>query len=135
MGAWGSGIFEDDTAMDFFDGLYASDKPLQHLKDALEESSTADYLEYGAGQNALVSGAIIDSILNGIRHAEDLDDLDTFIEQHKTLDVAPLKVLASAAVRRVLSEGSELRELWAENTTEFPKWRENLESLAVRLEA
>lgn len=49
-------------------------------------------------------------------------------------DASPLKSLAAAAVRRVLADASELRELWAENAEEYPKWRSNVESLAARLD-
>ena len=134
MGAWGTGIFDDDTAMDFLNELTDSKDPLKRMKSALEDARAAKYLEYDAGQSALVTSAIADTILNGTQHAVGLDEFDTFVAKHKSSDVSSLKGLASAAVRRVLSEGSELRELWAENVDDYPKWRENLESLASRLD-
>jgi len=133
MGAWGVGIFDDDTAMDFLNELTDSKNPLKLMKSALEDARAAKYLEYDGGQSALVTSAITDAILNGTQHAVGLDGLDTFVAKHKSSDVSSLKSLASAAVRQVLSEGSELRELWAENVDDYPKWRENLESLASRL--
>ena len=135
MGAWGTGIFDDDTAMDFLNELTDSKDPLKLMKSALEDARATKYLEYDGGQSALVASAITDAILNGTRHAVDLDELDTLVAKHKAADVLPLKSLAGAAVRQVLSEGSELRELWADNVDDYPKWRENLESLARRLDS
>jgi hypothetical protein len=133
MGAWGTGIFDDDTAMDFLNELTDSKDPLKLMKSALEDARAAKYLECDGGQSALVAAAITDTILNETHHAVGLDELDNFVAKHKSGDVSFLKSLASAAVRQVLSEGSELRELWAENVEDYPKWRENLESLAIRL--
>ena len=134
MGAWGFGIFEDDTAMDFLNELTDSENPLKLMKNALEGARAAKYLEYDGGQSALVAAAITDAILNGTRHAVGLQELDALVAKHKSSEVSPLRSLASAAVRQVLSESSELRELWAENVDDYPKWRENLESLASRLD-
>ena len=133
MGAWGTGIFDDDTAMDFFNELTDSKDPLKLMKSTLADARAAKYLEYDGGQSALVASAIIDTILNGTRHAVGLDELDTFVAKHKGSEVSSLKSLASAAVRQVLSEGSELQELWAENVDDYPKWRANLEALVSRL--
>jgi|KBSMisStandDraft_5_1062788.scaffolds.fasta_scaffold36765_6 hypothetical protein len=134
MGAWGTGIFDDDTAMDFLNELTDSKDPLKLMKSALQDARTAKYLEYDGGQSALVASAITDSILNETSHAVGLEELDNLVAKHKGSDVSSLKSLASAAVRQVLSEGSELRELWAENVEDYPKWRANLESLASRLD-
>ena len=133
MGAWGTGIFDDDTAMDFLNELTQSKDPLKVMKRALEDARQAKYLEYDGGQSALVTAAIADTILNGTQHADGLVELDTFMAKHKSIDVSSLRRLASAAVRQILSEGSELRDLWAENVDDYPNWRENLESLASRL--
>ena len=132
MGAWGTGIFDDDTAMDFLNELTDSKDPLKLMKSALEDARAAKYLEYDGGQSALVASAITDAILNETSHAVGLEELDNLLAKHKGSDVSSLKSLASAAVRQVLSEGSELRELWAENVEDYPKWRANLESLASR---
>jgi hypothetical protein len=134
MGAWGIGIFDDDTAMDFLNELTDSKDPLKLMKSALEGARAAKYLEYDGGQGALVASAINYTLLNGTQHAVGLDELDTFVAKYKGIDVSSLKSVAGAAVRQVLSEGSELRELWAENVDDYPKWRENLESLAGRLD-
>jgi len=134
MGAWGVGIFDDDIAMDFLAELRGSKSPVKLMKGVFEDASDAEYLEYDSGQSIIVSAAVIDTILNGTRYATDLEDLYTIAAAHKAPDVAPLKAIAGAAVRRVLSEGSELRELWEENGDDYPTWRANLESLASRLE-
>jgi uncharacterized protein DUF4259 len=135
MGAWGVGVFDDDAALDFLAELADSSRPLQLMSNAFEEAQGAEYIEYDLGQSVLVSAAVIDAIMNGTRHAESLEELDSFVESQKSLEVSPLRKNASAAVRLVLSEGSELRELWSENAADFPAWRTRLESLAGRLDA
>jgi hypothetical protein len=134
MGAGGVGIFEDDAAMDFLAELNESKRPVPLMKAAFDEVPEAEYVEYDAGQRVLVSAALIDTILNGTRHAADLEEVDSFVKKHRTLDVSPLRALASTAIRRVLSEGSELRGLWEENAEDYSNWSKNLEALAMRLE-
>ncbi len=79
MGAWGTGIFDDDTACDFLSELAGSKNPLDLMKRALEDAPGSEYLEYDAGQNVLVSSAVIDTILNGTRHGDDLAELDALV--------------------------------------------------------
>ena len=69
MGAWGTGIFDDDTALDFLNEVADSKNPLKIMKQALEQVRTAEYVEYDAGQGVLVTAAIADTILNGTRPA------------------------------------------------------------------
>jgi hypothetical protein len=134
MGAWGTGIFDDDTARDFLGELAGSKKPLDLMKRVLEDAPGSEYLEYDAGQSVLVSSAVIDTILSGTRHGDDLEELDVLVKKHKPDDASPLKSFAVAAIRRVLADASELGELWAENAEEYPKWRSSVEALAARLD-
>jgi hypothetical protein len=53
MGAWGTGIFDDDTAMDFLNELTDSGNPLQLMKNALKEAQDAEYVEYGKNLESL----------------------------------------------------------------------------------
>ena len=71
MGAWGTGIFDDDTACDFLSELAGSKQPLDLMKRVLKDAPGSEYLEYDAGQGVLVSSAVIDTILNGTRHGDD----------------------------------------------------------------
>jgi hypothetical protein len=133
VGAWGVGIFEDDSALDFVAELTEAKDPLGVMKDAFSSASAAKYLEYEPGHRVLVSAAVLDAGLNGTRYGGDLAELDDWVQRNRALNLASLKVPAVTAVRRVLAEGSELKQLWAEHEKDYPTWRAGAESLASRL--
>jgi len=133
MGAWGVGMFDDDSALDFLGELAAVDDPASLMMQSFAVATDSDYLEYDSAQSVVVAAAAIDTLLNGTHHGDDLELLDSWVTRNRNLNVAPLKPLAVAAIQRVLSEGSELRELWSENAKDYPAWRSGLESLAARL--
>lgn len=137
MGAWDYGIFDDDTAYDFTDEIKTDAKAF--FKTSFEEALAADYLEYDACHKVTVSAAYMDNLLNGTQYRTDSNDqtdegnVNTFSSLHKNLDVSNLKTLAIQALMKVLSDDSELNELWRDNEELYPKWRQNLEDLIKRL--
>lgn len=135
MGAWGHGIFDDDTAYDYINEVDNSDKPKEIFKTAFETAINTDYLEYDDCHAVTVSASYIDTILNGTKPRVDADDENfyPFIENNKNLDVADLKSEAIKALEKVISDNSELNELWAENEELYPKWKGNIEELIKRL--
>jgi Domain of unknown function (DUF4259) len=135
MGAWGSSVFSDDTALDCLEDVVSSKAPLNYMREAFDAALELKYLEYAEAQSVIVSAAIMDSLLNGTDHGGDEESLDTWLKRNAKLDVSSLKPLAVAALARVLADGSELRELWEENVDEYPKWRGGLESISKRLNA
>ncbi len=135
MGAWDMGVFDDDSALDFLGELTEAKDPLSLMNHSFVSAAASKYLEYDSAQRVLVSAAAIDTLLNGTQHSDDLEDLNSWVERNRSLNVTPLKALAVAAIRRVLSEGSELGELWSENAKDYPTWRTGLESLAARLDS
>ncbi|HWX35639.1 MAG TPA: DUF4259 domain-containing protein [Steroidobacteraceae bacterium] len=135
MGTWGMGVFDDDSALDFLGELTEVKDPLSLMNHSFVSAAASKYLEYDSAQSVLVSAAAIDTLLNGTKHGDDLEELDAWAQRNRNLNVTSLKSLAVAAIRRVLSEGSELRELWSENAKDYPTWRGGLESLAARLDS
>lgn len=139
MGAWGHGYFEDDSALDFAAEVEESDEPATVLREALQTALEAEYLESDEGNAVIVAATYIDRQLNGTRftpagRTEPLD-VDTFLERHPAVNLAPLRETAVAALRRVLADDSELNELWMENETDYPAWRQGVEQLLQRLSA
>jgi hypothetical protein len=134
MGAWGIGVFDDDSALDFLGELTEAKDPLSLMNHSFASAAASKYLEYDSAHSVLVSAAAIDALLNGTQHRDDLEDLDSWLQRNRNLNVASLKPLAVAGIRRVLSEGSELQELWSENAKDYPTWRAGLESIAARLD-
>ena len=134
MGAWGPGIFDDDTAYDFVGILQDSEDPAQDFKTFFETAIEADYLEYDDAHAVTVSAAYMDMILNHTRYeSEDEEGISEFRNTHKNLAVSHLKPLAVKALQKVVSESSELNELWSENEELYPTWKKNIKDLMTRL--
>ena len=139
MGAWGYGYFEDDSALDFAAEVEDAAQPATVLREALQTALQAEYLESEEGSAVIVAAAYIDQQLHGTRFSPAGRSkplaVDSFAERHPAVDLAPLRETAVAALRRVLAPDSELHELWAENETDYPAWRQGVEQLLQRLSA
>lgn len=137
MGAWGHGIFDDDTAMDAVDAMQHVENPQEFFADAFEDAIAAEYLEYEACHAVIVSAAYMDTMLNGTQYdiegSEDADYFNAFAKKHIALNVTDLKPFARHALQVVVSDKSELNELWAENEELYPLWKTNIEELKERL--
>jgi len=134
MGAWGYGVFDDDTTCDFVDDIADSDDPLQMLVNAFRDANGADYLEYDRGCAVWVSAVVIDAILNGTKYSDAVENFKSFIATHKKLPAKNLKNDAIKALEKLLGENSELHELWSENEELYPKWKEGILQLKGRLQ-
>ena len=133
MGAWDTGIFDDDTACDVLLSLSLAD-PIEQIEEWNAAVQDADYLEYTDCHCMLVSGAVIDAALNGTAYrCDDEGTLAMVVSAVKAQDPTSLKATAVLNLERVLGEGSELRELWEENTELYPVWRQNIEAIIARL--
>lgn len=134
MGAWGIGIFEDDTGCDARDDIAEASDPVAELSQRLQRVSMLDRNEYFGYEycfDALVPAAIVDAYVNGTSYK----GLDEFREQHPKLELRSLASSAAAAVARVLDPNAEIHELWAENEEDYPEWKKSLEGLHSRLAA
>lgn len=135
MGAWNYGVFDDDTAYDALEDLMASKDLLKDMGQYLDDVITSEYVEYDDGQYAIVSAAIMDTILNGTEQRCDDDTYIHWMESIKNLDVHPLKQKAVKALEAVLSDHSESKELWEDNEELYSSWREDKLSIMKRLQA
>ncbi|KAB2818227.1 DUF4259 domain-containing protein [Phaeocystidibacter marisrubri] len=137
MGAWDYGIFDDDTAYDFFDEIESDAKGF--FKRSFEAANESDYLDYDSAHRITVSAAYLDNFLNGTTYAMDCDEekdisnVNLFRDLKGELVLDDLKEIARQALNRVISENSELNELWMENEDLYPKWKGNIEALISRL--
>ncbi len=133
MGAWDTGIFDDDTAYDVLASLGLAD-PMEQINEWYANVEDSDYLEYTDGQCVLVSGAVIDAALNGtVYRCDDEETLANVVAVVKKMDPTALRATAVTNLVRVLGEASELRELWEENEELYPVWRQQIEELIDRL--
>jgi hypothetical protein len=131
MGAWGTGIFEDDSMLDWLFDLEDANKPVAFLAECLDIDGI-DYLEYDNCAGVLGASAIIDGLLNGAP-ADSPESMMEWIASHKSLKVAKLVPNAIASLDAVISENSELNELWSENQELYPKWKADITALRDRI--
>ena len=141
MGAWGHKTFEDDSALDLIDEWIQEARPLEHLEQAISSALAAEYLDFDQGQEVSVASAIVEFALSTDRGpeyeelAEDQDGLDTWLE---TLSKERLRALVPSvvsALEKLVSPGSELAELWAENEVYGPQWVAHAHARQNRLRA
>ena len=146
MGAWDYGVFDDDTACDFVIDLFEREDVAGCCEKAFDNAIGSEYLEFDVGIEASVCGAVVDSVLNGTTYSyyfdpeSDLEGEEQFINWisniRKSTDLSVFNHLKDKAVRSLtllISEKSELCELWSENEELFPKWRGVYEEMIERL--
>lgn len=133
MGAWNYGVFDDDTAYDALDDLKASQEIIADMEKYFDVVIEAKYVGYDEGHYALVSAAVIDSVFNETQYRCDDEDYLKWIRTLKSFDFAPLRRKAIAAIDAVLSDSSELKELWRENKELYSAWEEDKISIRERL--
>lgn len=117
MGAWGTGVFDNDGAGDFLAELRHTDIDQREtvIVQALQTAAAAeDYLEVDDGQAAIAAAAVTAMARTG-RPVTDTDsgtDLATTDLPHANPE---LVALAVRALDRVTGKDSEWRELWEES--------------------
>ncbi len=132
MGAWGIGIFDNDTALDFSDMLQGVDDHKDIFENVIETVLLAGYVEEPDCCEMLVSAALIDNALHGTQYGDN-EFANTFGKEHLNPDFNSLKPDAVKALQKVIGPKSELNELWLENEELYPAWRQNIEQLITRL--
>jgi hypothetical protein len=136
MGAWGTGIFDNDTACDWIYDLEETND-LSLIESTLDKviDVGAEYLDADEAQEALAAAEAVARLKRnwGIRNSY-TETLDKWV---KTTGLIPTQALiekALKAVERVISGPSELLELWGESN-EFTVWEESIKDLLKRLRA
>jgi len=131
MGAWGSGSFENDGALDWVAELAAADG-LGFLQETFAAViDEGDYLDAYHCERALAAAEVV-AALQGAPGAGLPDEAAARVEAHRNADIAPLVATALRAIDRVRSE-SELQELWAEDEDMLAEWEAAVEALVGRL--
>jgi hypothetical protein len=134
MGAWGSGIFENDDAADFvYEIVDRSD--LSPIEAAIEQVllMDSDYLEAPEGARALAAISILALLTNRDLEIKDAGpDLKQWIQQSAIKVPESLLAKSRRAAQRVITSPSEIMELWSESG-EFETWKASVENLASKL--
>jgi hypothetical protein len=134
LGAWGSGVFENDDAADWMATLEESRGRAHLLRPltAIESTGKDECLEAPEAAQALAALETIAAILG--RPGRDLpDEVTRFVERaglslNRTIITRALEVLDR------IRERSELRDLWAESGS-VRQWKRTLDDLQARLRA
>lgn len=134
MGAWGTGIFDNDTACDWAYELQGQRDlgVIERTLDAVIENGD-EYLDAGEGEEALAAAEALARLQGhwGTRNSY-TERMDAWVE---AVGLAPSPALvrkAHAAIDRILAVDSELVELWSESD-EFGAWKAAVADLRARL--
>ena len=133
MGAWGSGVFENDDASDWVWEL-EDDNDMSVLHEALAaavDTPGDELIEAPDASNALAAAEII-AAARGHHGAELPSEARAWISRNAALVDARTVALATAAVERIGID-SELKELWEE--AESDEWSLVVSDLLERLRA
>lgn len=139
MGTWAVGPFGNDFAQDWAEDLQES-KDLYFIEDTLNnvlQAETTEYLEAPFGAEALAAVETL-ARLHGRGGAADEDSsrVDEWVAS-VAARFKPRPDLADKARRAlvlVLSESSELRELW-QDSEHYAEWRASVEAMSARMSA
>jgi len=132
MGAWGMGVFDDDTSCEVIEDAMDESVPISDLVKKALSSSEEEYIEYTECHEIIVAAAMANALINKVTY-EGIDNLDNWLSKQAVENVIPLKEKLANALSRVLGESSELNELWAENEDDYPVWKGNLEAIILGL--
>lgn len=136
MGAWGTGNFANDSALDFLSDLGSEEDGLDLIEDALEYALEAEdqvYIGAGGYSQALAAAEIVAAL--GGAPAESLpEDASEWVWYRRPADPERLQSLAQLAQKAAnrIAEDSELRELWLD-TDSADEWLGVVRELAERL--
>lgn len=134
MGAWGAGIFDNDTACDFAAEVVAS-RDLSMLEGTFDRILTAGSgdVEAPDAEEALAAADIIARLKGRLRaQTAYTAEIDQWVDRLKLSPSDGLVDKARRAVDRILTEPSELLDLWRESD-HFESWKRSIEDLSRRL--
>ncbi len=135
MGTWGTGIFENDSAADWAN-FFGMNPSLGFIEETLDQciDEATDYLDSDIGAQGLAAAETLARARTKTGNESDFSEpadrwAATFI------GTIPPELLqkAAAVVDLVLSERSELNELWLETMELYPLWRLEADRLKERL--
>ena len=134
MGAWGTGVFQSDEALDFVnevvDGI-----DLSTIETAVDRvlQVKQEYLDSPEAEQALASAAILALLKHRDAQVGDgTPELNEWIARVKIVPAEDLLEKARKAVERILTDPSELLELWKDSEN-FDNWKASTERLAAQL--
>ncbi|MQA18013.1 DUF4259 domain-containing protein [Rugamonas rivuli] len=138
MGTWAVDAFGNDYAQDWAEDLEQTSN-LEAVESTLDTAleNNGGMLEAPFGAEALVAIEVLARLQGkGGERSEDSAAVDAWVEARKPKARVrtDLAEKAGRAIERILSEQSELRELWADSE-HYADWRAAVEELRGRIAA
>jgi hypothetical protein len=137
MGTWAVGAFGNDFALDWAQDLQES-KDLFFIEDTLNNVLSADsanYLEAPFGAEGLAAIEVLARLYGkpGLQD-EGSAEVDAWVAEvsKKAKRRTDLIDKSLRAIEHILSERSELRELW-QDSDEYDNWRASVDDLKARI--
>jgi len=136
MGAWGSGSFENDDALDFVETLKREGQAaIRATLENVTRLGAQEYLEAPEACAAIAASEVIAAAHDG-KVSELPEDTRSWVQVHgSSLANTPLLELAQRALERIMVQ-SELKDLWEEGGMDNPlfmAWERGVQQLAARL--
>lgn len=125
MAAWGTKTFEEDIANDWLQELIDTSDPHEFILDSLVVD--VEYLEAEQASAVLAASETLIALLDEPRVGIPSELVD-WVGNNECEDVSDLLEMAIGAVDKVLSDGSELKEIWSDSDA-FDEWQHNVESM------
>jgi hypothetical protein len=134
MGALGSTVFEDDASMDWLEDYRASGAgAVASALDTAARTPVTEYLDVDRGAAARAAAEVV-AVAHGELPAGVSQDRLDLLNSHGS-DVramADIKSRATSALDRLISENSELHELWMDSDAQSD-WVAAMNDLRRRL--
>ncbi|WP_139851649.1 DUF4259 domain-containing protein [Acinetobacter pullicarnis] len=131
MGAWSHEPFGNDTACDWKSELEGS-TDYEVIEQAFDQMIEDDdeYLDADYGSVVHAAAEVLAKVLGqGTQNESYPEGIDEWIATLTSKPSAALLQKAVVALDRLLSEESELNELWEESGEDYPLWKENIATL------
>ena len=132
MGAWGTGIYENDDAADW--GPQITDRGLAAVEAAFDAVLDADYVEAPDGNCALAAADVLARLISGRGEASAYcNDVAVWVATTTEQPSAPLIVKAAQVLARLRGDDPELAELWSDDEASHVSWLAVVEDVEQRL--
>ena len=138
MGTWAVDAFGNDYAQDWAEDLHET-KSMEAVENTLDNllSNAGGEVDAPFAAEALVAIEVLARLQGkGGPRTEDSAAIDEWVDARKQKPVRPRTDLvekAQQAIALILSDQSELRELW-EDSEHYADWRASVEDLKSRLQ-
>jgi hypothetical protein len=135
MGAWDHTTFGNDDACDWGSNLH-SYKDLSFVEETLDKivDNGPEYLEAPEASEAIAAAEVVARLQGrfGVKNAY-TTEVDDWVSSNPLTVPKPLAQKAHSALDRILTQPSELLELWEESDS-FQLWRDAVTDVKARIQ-